>query len=387
MNIYDVLIVGGGPAGALLGHLLAEQNSKVLILERNKDIGRKVCGEYLCPQGVKLLDNLNLQSVYKDFLPLDGMVIHTPKGSSVNSTFPMSEGGKKNFGVSVNRKILDQRLVNLATESGADFRLNQSVVSMEYLGTYWRVETVVGDIYYSRLLVGADGRNSIVARYLNLQLPNSKKRIALHAWLNTGKVPVRKGQMFIFEKGSYLGVDPISNFELNLSLVCGADEIKKYGSARNAFKYYLESIKDELGVTLDEENKIHTSFPIEHSVRDVIGNNVALIGDAAGFIDPITGEGIFNALLTANMLFESINISKVCFDYNSSLQVYKYKKEKYFREKTFLNIGFQWLIRRSWLVELIAKFLNHSKKRRDTFIGIIGNIHTPLKGLFRIIFS
>ncbi|WP_412470172.1 MULTISPECIES: NAD(P)/FAD-dependent oxidoreductase [unclassified Halobacteriovorax] len=387
MNIYDVLIIGGGPAGALLGHLMAQKNSKVLILERNKEVGRKVCGEYLCPQGVKLLDELNLQSVYDGFLPLNGMMIHTPKGCRVNSTFPTSEGGRRNFGVSVNRKILDQRLAKLASESGADLRFGQSVVSFEYLGTYWRVETADKEVYYSRLLVGADGRNSIVARQLKLQLPNSKKRIALHAWLNTDKVPIRKGQMFIFERGSYIGVDPISNTELNLSLVCGADEIKKYGSARNAFKYYLESIKDELGVTLDEEDKIHTSFPIEHSVRDVIGNNVALIGDAAGFIDPITGEGIFNALLTANMLFESINISKVCFDYNSSLQVYRHKKEKYFREKTFLNIGFQWLIRRSWLVELIAKFLNHSKKRRDTFIGIIGNIYTPLKGLFRIIFS
>ncbi|MFG1593730.1 FAD-dependent monooxygenase [Halobacteriovorax sp. CON-3] len=386
MNIYDVLIVGGGPAGALFGHLMAKNNSKVLILERNKEVGRKVCGEYLCPQGVKLLDELDLKSVYKDFLPLDGMIIHTPKRSRVNTTFPNSHG-QKNFGVSVNRQVLDKRLINLAHESGAQVLLGKSVVSMEYLGTYWRIETSDQDVFYSRLLVGADGRNSLVARELNLQLPNSKKRIALHAWLETKKTPPRKGQMFIFDKGSYIGVDPISSTELNLSLVCGAQEIRKYGNARSTFEHYLGQIKNELGVELTEDSKIHTSYPIEHNVKDVIGNNVALIGDAAGFVDPITGEGIFNALLTARMLFESINIANTCFDYNQSLLIYTEKKSKSFREKTFLNLGFQWLIRRSWLVEIIAKFLNHSQKRRDNFIGIIGNIHTPMKGLFRIIFS
>ncbi|WP_419172446.1 NAD(P)/FAD-dependent oxidoreductase [Halobacteriovorax sp.] len=383
--IYDAIVIGAGPAGCIFSHLMAKQGNKILILERQSEIKRKVCGEYLCPEGVKSLRELDLNHVLSGFKHLNGMIIHSPKGRVLDTNFPASYG-HSNYGVSVNREVFDNRLLSQAMKSGAQVKMGTTVVEIKFNSSFWQIKTSDGGEFYCRLLIGADGRNSFVAKSLNLKLENEKKNIALHAWLPCERKLPRKGQMFIFDEGCYIGVDPINDKEVNISLVCQAKHIKKYGSANDTFEFYLNKIKDQIGVSITKEIKVHTSFPIEHSVSDIIKTNVALIGDAAGFVDPITGEGIFNAIKTAHMLVQSLEDYPSLVSFEQGLLNYKQKKELYFKEKTRLNKGFQWLIRSKILVEIVAAFINLSQKKRDAFIGIIGNIYTPFRGVMKMIF-
>ena len=114
---------------------------------------------------------------------------------------------------------------------------------------------------------------------------------------------------------------------------------------------------------------------------------MALIGDAAGFIDPLTGEGIFNSLWMARTLVENICRSKsqVHGNYQVAIDQYAKDKNKFFKQKVLLNIVFQFVIRRPKLTFFIAKYLKKRQVRADTFIGIIGNIYKPIDGLFKLL--
>jgi flavin-dependent dehydrogenase len=118
----------------------------------------------------------------------------------------------------------------------------------------------------------------------------------------------------------------------------------------------------------------------------VAGNAMAYIGDAAGFIDPLTGEGIYNALLSSQLLVESLCLSAET-DHNleKALNRYKSKKWKVTLEKKILNHFFQLLITKPTLVKWTVQFLKTSHTRADIFIGIIGNIYNPLTGLIKML--
>lgn len=89
-------IIGAGPAGAMAAYELAQQGHNVTLLERKKTVERKVCGEYLCPEGVKLLDELNILKVLcSDFNELKGMVLVSPTDIVIPSYFPKSGDDKK----------------------------------------------------------------------------------------------------------------------------------------------------------------------------------------------------------------------------------------------------------------------------------------------------
>ncbi len=382
MKIYDAIIIGAGPAGSSLAHLMSKNGREVLVLDRSREIKRKVCGEYLCPLGVEELNKMNLSFIADKFPKLSGMKIYTPKATEVDTDFP-----EERFGISVNRQFFDQALFDVALSTGAQIKLGKTITKIVCQGNYWQVWTSDDESYCGRLLVGADGRNSFVAKSVGLTIPAKSKRIAIHSWVKIDRPLRRKGQMHIFDDGSYIGLDPIGDEELNISLVCNPEVVKEHGNTRKTFEYYLKKLSNNgVKVTLSPDTQIHSSFPIEHRVSDIIGHNLALIGDAAGFVDPITGEGIFNALRTANLLWEALEADTSLLSFTNALMNYRSAKMREFQQKSVLNNGFQWLIKHARLIEFIAKFLNKSKQRRDAFIGIIGNIYSPLQGLKKILF-
>ena len=110
---------------------------------------------------------------------------------------------------------------------------------------------------------------------------------------------------------------------------------------------------------------------------------IAYVGDSAGFIDPLTGEGMYNSLQGAIFLNDALKTNPN----NLGLKAYKKQKIKFFREKNILNNVFQLIIKTPFLCELIASFLIVRQKRADTFIGIIGNIYKPIEGIKKLLFQ
>lgn len=387
-KIYDVIIVGAGPAGSFCAANLAESGLSVLVLDSQKEVKRKVCGEYLCPLGVTLLKDYRLEDIVNAYPKVMGMNIFSPKGRKLETNFPKSEN-ISDYGISVNRKTFDEKLIRLAALKGANIQMNTPITKITNGASFWTLEDVHQNSFKCRLLIGADGKRSIVSKSLELDVEVKRKRIAIHCWKILDHEIERKGQMHIFKDGSYIGLDPTGTHEINISLVCRPTMIKKHGGQLGTLNHYIQEssyLKDFIGV-IEEDLPIYTVSPVSHKVKSAIYKNAALIGDAQGFIDPLTGEGILNALWTASILSrEVISQSHGICDYSKALKAYDKSRLSTLKQKVKLNEGFQYVIKNNIIVELLAIYLSKFQKRADSFIGIIGNIYSPYEGIKKILF-
>lgn len=381
----NVGIVGAGPSGSLLAYLLSKQGHNIYLFERRLQTERKVCGEYLCPKGVELLEQLDLfKTVGATFEPLYGMVLVSPKDIAIPAYFPRPVGTER--GLSVNRQLFDQKLLNLALSSGVDF-LNDTTVTKTFQleNGDWQVETD-GGIFKFDLLIAADGRQSRIGHQLGHIKEINTKRAALHCFLpRKTERGNRMGEMHIFSNESYCGLDPINDDEVNFSVVCNSEKLKR----EKPLQIINETIKNSKRLSAmfelaDETTEIRIVTCLKNKNDFVAGDNLAYIGDAAGFIDPLTGEGIYNALLSSKLLADCLEKESTI---EAALTLYKKTKRKLSFQKTLLNNFFQFLIRRTTLVNLTAAFLKKSQQRANNFIGIIGNIHSPARGLCKMLFN
>ncbi len=388
-KIYDILIIGAGPAGAFAARKMAEAGFDVTVLEYSSQIKRKVCGEYLCPQGVALLKRHGLyDDLSKKFLPVTGMDLFSPSGKKIVSHFPMKN--QVQLGLSLQRDIFDGFLVQWAQKAGAQFLFDKKVSRLTHQSDFWEIEIHQGDVFRTRLLIGADGRKSIVAKQLAQQKKHDIHRVAFHCFLQANNHQSRQGEMHLFGNGNYIGIDPIHTEQINFSLVCDAKQVLAAGSHHAIFNQHIQASKnlmDRFGL-IPESVKISAVTPIHNQVKHIVGADWALIGDASGFIDPLTGEGIYNALLTAEILANELAIEKsyATNDWSSALRNYSHQRAQQLKDKANLNRGFQWLIRRPKLVELVATYLSSKSTKSDVFIGLIGNIYRPWEAFLKLIF-
>lgn len=384
---FDTLIIGAGPAGTFLAYKLAKAGLKTIVLEKSVTPKRKVCGEYLCPLGVDLLKREGLEDqIVGRFLPLQGMLIVTAKGTKLDTAFPQPE---KFHGVSVDREQFDSNLMNLAKSAGAQINTGVEVKKITQQGDLWIVETTIGR-FVSRVLVGADGRASIVSKTFQNDIPSDHRRVALHALINSTSKNLRRGEMHLFSNGAYIGINPTGETEVNFSLVMDAEELRKLGGPTSALNHYLTKSVDlsTRFPKFESTDKITAAFPIQHRTKSIIPRyNVALIGDAAGFVDPLTGEGMYNALLSASLLAEEmiLDLKRNLIISKNAFLNYKMHYSKVLNHKMRLNRAFQVIIYYPIIVELMARFLLTKQARADIFIGIIGNIYSPIQGILKLI--
>lgn len=367
-----ILIVGAGPAGLLAAYLLAKKNYDVTLVESKPAIIQKVCGEYLCPPGKDLLCELGMKEfVHENFPPVKGMRIISQKGTEVLCHFSAPYEG-----LSLKRPILENKLIEMAKAAGAKIFFNEAFEKAEF-HQQWNIKTK-NQIFTSDILIGADGRRSHVAKQLNLHRDSTNTRVAIHCFLPKKKNFLRLGEMHLFHDGTYIGLNPIEEAHTNVTLVCDNDKIKEHKNLVKLINFYLTSsqiLKEEFSLA-DDQTHITSVFPVGHETHDIITKNAALIGDAAGFVDPLTGEGIYQGLLSAKLLSENIE----------DLENYKRLKKSHTDQKRKLNVFFQWFINQPYLCDKFAKFLLTDQKRADAFVNIIGNIDSPLKGLRSIVF-
>lgn len=380
---FSIGIVGAGPAGTLCAYLLASKGVSVTLFDRAPHLKRKVCGEYLCPKGIELLAQLNILDLScQGFEELQGMVLVSPNNIVVATDFPQPV--KKEYGLSINRHVFDQRLLNLAIKNGACYKPNWILNSLEQTADQkWKINNGESEEVFD-LLIAADGRQSKIGHFLGHIHELNTKRAALHCFLPRNKfLGQRRGEMHIFADGSYCGLNPISDQEVNFSVVIDS-EILKHQKPEEIIEHKIHSslrLSQQFELKNSEKIKINKVTCLKNKNFFIAGSNLAYVGDAAGFIDPLTGEGIYNALLSSKLLVDCLLKEK---NISTALLQYKNQKNRIRLQKEILNQFFQFLIKHPFLVNVVAKFLSGRKARGDFFIGIIGNIYDPFRGLLKM---
>ncbi|MBY0416130.1 MAG: FAD-dependent monooxygenase, partial [Bdellovibrionales bacterium] len=274
-----IAVVGAGPAGSMTAYLMALKGHEVTLFERKREIDRKVCGEYLCPEGVALLSKLEiLKKVTPHFQELHGMVLNSPSGLSIKSFFPDSKKSYKN-GLSVNRKEFDKNLINLAITSGVTFLKDFQVTKVE-LNSKNCWDLVANDEHFEfDFLVAADGRQSKIGSLLSHISPVDTKRVAIHCFLprkiDRGQ---RLGEMHILNNRRYCGLDPVSDDEVNFSIVCDSEKLK----ATNAIAIINDVIKDskrlsEMFDMIDQRTEIKIVTSLKNKNHFIAGSKLAYV--------------------------------------------------------------------------------------------------------------
>ena len=380
----EVVIIGAGPAGALTAYLLSLQGHKVRVFEKNNyPIKNKICGEYLCPAGDKLLADLNLQSLLINYPKIYGMNLYSPNQQHVSTHFPNAQ-----YGHALKREIFDNELIKLAQSKGAEFHFGVHIQSLQQKENKILVTDGIKS-WETSYVVGAEGRQSLVGKWLDLRKKSESKRVAIHTYLKVKPgVKYNQGEMHILSDGSYCGLNPVNDSFWNFSLVCDAGKIMKYKSTEKLVREAISESK-RMREIFDLD-----SAPWEPKISGKITNpmkklgsktkQAVLVGDAAGFVDPLTGEGIYHALLTAKVFSQCMKNHE---NFDLALDNYETIIQKGYRKKEIVNYFFQWLIHRPILCNLIAHFLKSRPVVRNTFIGLIGNVYTPLESIKIIFFN
>ena len=285
--MFDVAIVGGGPAGSSCASFCAQAGLETLLLEREKFPREKVCGDCLNPSCWPVLRRLELEEHVRT-LPHGKLRAVDFIGTNRRSiSIALPDGAE----IAVKRSLFDELLLSRARALGAQVFENATVTALQR-NEHWRI-CATGQDFEARVLVAADGRNSTVARLCNLLPRVGKERVALQTHI---ALPHDFGNRVVlqFLPEGYSGQAPTGNGELNLCLVGKPNSISK-------LKTWAE---EEFGVS--RNHSWRTITPLTRKVLAAAHARLFLIGDAARVVEPFTGEGIFYALRSGELAAQAI---------------------------------------------------------------------------------
>ena len=291
MEIVDVAIVGGGPAGASCAAFCAAAGLRTLVLEREKFPREKVCGDCINPACWPVLERLEVAHEIRNWPHgiLDAVEFISIGGKKLRVDLPSGD----QIEIAIKRSLFDHVLLKRARELGAEIREEVTVIALDRTAAdNWKID-VVRETFTARVVVGADGRNSSVARLRNLLPRPERERVALQAHI---PLPRDFGHCVVlqFLPQGYSGQAPVNDSELNLCLVGTPPTI-------SSLRVWAEH-----EFNLRKEQTWRTITPLTRAPISVAHENLFFIGDAARVVEPFTGEGIYYALRSGELAARTI---------------------------------------------------------------------------------
>ena len=384
----DAIVVGAGPAGAATAILLAEQGVTVLVLDRARLPRPKLCGEYLSPEAARVLDRLGVLKALDaaDAVPLRGMRITAPDGRVLVGSYRAVGRWRpyRDHALAVPRRVLDGLLAERLRTLPVDFREETRVTDVVREG-----DRVVGvravdnqarsHTFHAPLVIGADGRASVVAHQLGCRHPHRLQRMALGTYV-TGVADCRDyGEIFV-DPPDYAILNPVTRDRVNLSVVVPLAHATPW--TRRLDDFFDARVKQipHLARRLAgaARESVQAMGPLAHRVTPPLVGGVLLVGDAAGFYDPFTGEGIFSALRGAELAAATAVAALRARDFSATaLGVYARARQAAFSDKAVLTRLLQFVVRRRWAANRCARLLAGRPVLLDGLLGVIGDFVPP----------
>lgn len=298
----DVLVVGAGPAGSAVAAQLARAGRRVVLAEQHRHPRPKACAEYASPMIAREMRLLGVpdDAWHGDALALEGMQLRLDD-VELPIRYRLRGVGMPAWGLE--RERFDATLATHAQETGVELLERTRFVEIAQRG-----KRVVGGVLAgadgplevrARWVIGADGARSTVARRLGVERRvAAPRRLGLVAHYSGIDALQDHGEMHVGQ-GWYVGLAPLAGGRLNVGMALPLDEDRRPADER--FGAALDGIPAVRARLAGRERltPIRGVAPVGHRVAGAAGPGWMLVGDAAGFIDPFTGEGIYRALRSA----------------------------------------------------------------------------------------
>ena len=313
----DVAIVGGGLAGCALAVALARAGVEVVVLERQPAWRWRAGGVFSSPVTLDALRRVGLADPALDRVvrPIPAMRLETPGGAVVRLTYGAEAGGPPAVGF--DRSALDPALEALAAEAGATIRRGTAVESVDLTDgrPVLTTRTATGTATLrSRVVVGSDGAHSIVARAAGVARPTRlPERVGLSYHLaDPRRDGLHDARLRVFD-GGYIGIAPVPGRRVNIGIVLGPswrERLARDGAAATCATIVgaVPATPDDPATWRDGElcDHIEGAAPLGGRVTRRAGPGWFLAGDAIGFLDPFTGEGLHRALVSTELAAAAI---------------------------------------------------------------------------------
>ena len=389
--MYDAeaIVVGGGPAGSTFATALAESGHRVLLLDKARFPRHKACSDYINPAGAQLLAEMGVldEALRRGARRMEGMVVHAPDGGQFTANYEKAEPGRAALGLS--RYHLDNLLLERAKAAGVTVceRAHVRHVLQDSGHVAGVAVTIDGsrEELHAPIVVGADGRNSIVARELGLdhalRWPH-KTGLATH--YRGMKGLDRFGEMHI-APGVYAGLAILEDGLTNVTVVVSVRDLeRRSGSIEEFFSESIQRLPEVARKLAGAERVggIRGVGSMACRSRRVTGDGYLLIGDAATFLDPFAGEGVYEALrgalLAAPVASAAIRSGNVSA---STLEAYRLARRRTFTAKRSVSWIVQGFINTPTMMNYVTGRLARREDLGLTLSGVLGSFRPATQAL------
>lgn len=387
MSDWDVIVVGAGPAGATTAVALTQKGYDVLLLDRAEFPRDKTCGDAVPAGAIEALWRLGAkekvaQAVARgEFYPVEGMVLASPRGYELRA--PFASGARGSDSYVAPRIYFDALIQQHAIDCGAAFRVmqvkepileNGRVVGVRARGN-GRDEEL-----FAKMVVGADGVTSAIARALRPkenQHIDHHRAIALRAYIDDIEEIPRMVEFYLYKDilPGYAWIFPLGNNRANIGLGMRLDHFRneKRMKLEEMLAEFLEMpmIKPRLknGGQLHDVATWQLNFGSQKHLQHTF-DGALLVGDAAGFINPLTGGGIHNSIISAELAALTIDEALRRGDVSrASLLIYEQRCHEAMWDSMKTSYRYQrWFLRFPILVDGMVRVMNENSGLAQTFL-------------------
>ena len=385
--MYKVIIVGAGPAGLSASLHLSSNKIKHLILERSEFPRDKICGDAISGKVTSLLKNLNpdypkeLAQLSNEYKPSWGVTFSAPNGTEVD--IPFKEDTSTDApGYIVKRMDFDHWLFSKLDSNFATILQNQQVKSIRKDKTGYQVECKEQS-FNAPIVLGADGAHGFIAKsQFAYQLDRNHHCAGLRSYYSGVKDLSEQGFIELhFVKESlpgYFWIFPLPNGQANV----GIGMLSKYVSKNKVdLKQLLEKViqSPKFAHRFAGAKRLGAvqgwGLPLGSEKKSLQKEGVILLGDAASLIDPFTGEGIGNAMISGRIAAECIQetLEGASLDYTALNQYTQRVYSKLWGELRLSRI-MQKLIRYPRLFNLVLGKIEHNEELKRTIMFMFENV-------------
>jgi menaquinone-9 beta-reductase len=295
VHVHDAVVVGAGPGGSAAAHFLAARGLDVLLIDRAVFPRDKTCGDGLTPRALRGLESMDILSeVSAAACQVRGYEVVAPNGRTTTA--------EVSGALVIPRLKLDQLILQRAIRSGATFRPKVTVTHLEALPNGVRVHTASGEPLHGRVAVVATGAATAVLKRSGILPHQPRAMLAARAYFESDRQFAAAFQLSFraAPMPGYGWVFPVDNHRANIGV--GYVPRRRSAPTAEAFQRFVDSLDGVRQVTAYKGYPIRVDF----LRAPTFGKNTLLVGEAAGLVNPLTGEGIDYALESGQIAAEHV---------------------------------------------------------------------------------
>ena len=379
MKTFDVGIIGGGPAGSVTALSLARRGYAVALIDKQIFPREKLCGDFVNPINWPIFHELGVagQILAQEHTAVTQFRITSCSGAAAEASFAAGNG-QESFGLGLRRRYLDYVLLTAAAGHGVAVMQGCRVQKLKRDAQGWCLDVGQSAGFESirtKILIGADGRNSWVAEHLGMAngAGVQGQSVGFQFYLKSRAARGGTIEIHLFP-GGYAGLVGLGDGTLNLGFAVEqarlprehpVEFLRNNCLSRNPYLSDILNHSDQVGA-------VRSTYPVYFSPRKSYGDGVLLVGDAARVSEPVTGEGMYCAMKSGLLAAQTIHQAFGQGDWTAAgLRDYELQCRRIFRPRRRINALIRWLVYRPALLSPLIRFSARRGRLLDSLVRAV----------------